>query len=105
MYAPRSRGRVYPGWVGTGWAGRVLYRVPRDTLPGTHIQSYLASGPYLRPNKGLLLRFHEVSEIGSRKGPRIDPELTQNQPRIDPSRLVPRWPSDHPYPDLRKPMV
>ena len=47
--------------------------------------------------KGIL----EVSMRFLRKGPEWVLEWSQNDPRIDPSRLVPRCPSDAPYPDLR----
>ena len=105
-------GRGVPGVVGEGWyrvgTGRVLYRVlttgPRMTI-FSHI---LALGPYLRPNEGYSRYFHEVSEIGSR----IDSELTQNRPRInpestlpDPPQTGPQMPSDASFSDLRYLMV
>ena len=53
-------GEVYPGVWDEGWAWEGLYRVPTQTLPGTHIELILASGPYLRPNESkikLFMRF------------------------------------------------
>ena len=48
------------GMGGLGaWEG--LYRVLPSTLPGTILQPYSASGPYLRPNEGLSEVPYEVS--------------------------------------------
>ena len=49
-----------PGWVGEGCtrgggyrvAGRVLYRYPPETIPGTHIELILRLRPYPWPNEG-----------------------------------------------------
>ena len=43
-------------------------------------------------------------ENGSRMGPDMTLELTRIDPRIDLPVVVPRWPSDPRYPDLRYPM-
>ena len=67
---PAGEGCTRGGGTGGG-AGRAI---PGTTqaLPGTHIQSYLAIKPYLRPNEGNSHVFHEVSQDGSKNGSRID---------------------------------
>ena len=83
-------GEGVPGVVRTGVAGRVYYRVLPSHPPRTHIQSLLASGPYPRPNEeefSIFMRF-------PRMGLRIGPELTQNDPRIDPRYDPPDWSPD-----------
>ena len=85
MYRDRWGG--VPGvwdWVGA-WEGYT--GVLPSTLPGPHIELILASGPYPRPNEAKYTVFNEVSQDGSRKGPRKGPELT----RIDPESTLPDW--------------
>ena len=91
----RSTGRYREGVPGVwdeGGVGGVLYRVPTQPSPGSHITVILASGPYLRPNEGELQVIDEVSEIGSR----LTSEWTQNDPRIDPRTDPPDWSPDGP---------
>ena len=72
---------VYPGWegvpgvvggVGTGWVGWRAIPVPAQAPSQDPYLTYLRLRAYLRPNEGNFRGFTEVSEIGSRKGPRID---------------------------------
>ena len=71
MSVPASATGVYPGWGSWVGAGGVLYRYPARTVPGPIFSHILATKAYLRPNEGNSMRNDEVSEIGSRKGPRI----------------------------------
>ena len=66
---------MYPGYgtVGSGWEGYTgTQPVPH---PRTHIELNLAIRPYPRPNEGYFGVFSEVSQIGSRKGPRMGPDM------------------------------
>ena len=92
------------GWGPGGWPGG-LYRYPG---PPSHIPIFshiLSLRPYLWPNEGNSQVFYEVSQIGYKNGPRIDPELTQNRPISRPPQTGPEMASDPSYPDLRYSMV
>ena len=58
--------------VWLGGLGGVLYRYPARPIPGPVFNHILKVRPYPRPNEGLFRLFDEVSQIGSRIGPRID---------------------------------
>ena len=79
----------------------MLYRVPTSTAPGSHIELNLAIRPYLRPNEGELVVFHEVSQMGLRMGPEWVLELT----RIDPISDPPDWSRDVPPDRLPDPEI
>ena len=69
-----GRGRGVPGVVGMVGTGEGLYRYPTSTLPGPLFSHIPALRPYPRPNEVNSKVFHEVSQIGSSDGLRIDPE-------------------------------
>ena len=74
-----------------GWGGAIP--VPHQDPPqDPYLVIFLASGP----TYGQMKAISEVSMRFPKIGSQIDPELTQIDPRIDPPRLVPRWPSDEP---------
>ena len=98
-------GRGVPGVWDGGWVPGGLYRVLPTQSPGSHIQPYLALRPYPRPNEGLFGYFHEVSQIGSRKGSRNGLRMTSNDPPDMTLQTGPEMASDTQYPDLRYPMV
>ena len=81
VFSVEPWGRGVPG-VGYGWVGtgRVLYRYTTRDPPGPIFSHILSLRPYLRPNEAEFYVIYEVSQIGSRIGPRIDPESTQNRP-------------------------
>ena len=93
----RGAGGVYPGCG---------MRVGREgAIPGTH--PALLQGPILvifqpqGPTYGQMKGFSRFPMRFLRYGSRIDPELTQNDPRYDPPDQVPRWSPDtlrSPYP-------
>ena len=94
----RGLGQGCTRGMGYGRVGGGLYRYPTRTPPGPIFSLYLAQRPYLRPNEGLFSTFDEVSEIGSRKGPQMTSELTQNDLRYDPRIDPPDWSRDGPDP-------
>ena len=91
---------MYPGYGTGGVLGGCYTGVLPSTLPGTHIQPYLASGPYLRPNEGISEVFMRFPRIGSRKGPEKGPEMT----RIDSESTLPDWSRDGPQITSRSPI-
>ena len=95
-------GVVYLGWGSGGCTGRAIPGTSQDH-PRTHILTYLASGPYPRPNEAFFKEYDEVSEIGLRIDLRLTSELTRIDPRIDPPDRSPDGPEMAPDdpPDLR----